>query len=398
MARKFLYVIAAVTVLFLLLMAALRLWSEDLTEMAFVPDVPFVPLPAMPANAWEDPRMWIARPGLKDDPSTWMPPPPAAATTVSGPAPVETNAGPFAVFFIHPTSYIEKGTWNADLSDPVSRARAALFVKAMASPFNMGPFNQGGRIWAPRYRQAAVGAFLTDKPEAARALDLAYGDVLAAFAVFVKENPGNGPIVLAGHSQGAYLLRRLLRDRVAGTPLAARVAAAYVIGWPVSIEHDLPRMGLPACDGPDQGGCVSSWLSVADPADTAMLTKAYARRPGLDDRAVGQSAFLCTNPLTGTRDGQSDAAANLGTMVPDFEAGTGELVPRVVPAACGPDHFLHLGPPPKLDLGAYVLPGNNYHVYDITLFWANLRADVARRVAAWRAAQASSAKIGKAPR
>ena len=34
------------------------------------------------------------------------------------------------------------------------------------------------------------------------------------------------PIVLVGHSQGALHLMRLLKDRVAGTPLAGRVAAA----------------------------------------------------------------------------------------------------------------------------------------------------------------------------
>jgi hypothetical protein len=33
-----------------------------------------------------------------------------------------------------------------------------------------------------------------------------------------------------------------------------------------------------------------------------------------------------------------------------------------------------------------VLPGNNYHVYDIPMFWMNLRRDVATRLAAWRAA------------
>ena len=35
-------------------------------------------------------------------------------------------------------------------------------------------------------------------------------------------------------------------------------------------------------------------------------------------------------------------------------------------------------------LGAYVLPGNNYHVYDYALFWGSIRADAARRLAAWR--------------
>jgi hypothetical protein len=34
-------------------------------------------------------------------------------------------------------------------------------------------------------------------------------------------------------------------------------------------------------------------------------------------------------------------------------------------------------------MGPYVLPGNNYHVYDYSLFWANIRADAERRVAAY---------------
>lgn len=373
MVRKFLYVIAILAVFVVAARLALIFFAEDLTELTFVPNGPFHDRPALAAEAYDDPRLWIARPDMRpgDDPARWTPP--------GADRPAERL--PAAVFFIHPTSYIEKGDWNADLNDPTSRKYAGLFVKAMASPFNGST-----AIWAPRYRQAAVGAFLTDKPAAERAIDLAYRDVLAAFDVFTRNVGPSQPIVLVGHSQGAFLLRRLLRDRVAGTPMAGRVIAAYVIGWPVSIAHDLPRMGLPACEKADDSGCVMSWLSVADPSDTTMLMKAYARRKGLDGQPVRGSAFLCTNPLTGTREGSADASVNGGTLVPDFGKGTGELVPKVVPAACGPDHFLHIGPPPKLDLGAFVLPGNNYHVYDVTLFWANVRADYERRSAAWRKA------------
>ena len=35
-------------------------------------------------------------------------------------------------------------------------------------------------------------------------------------------------------------------------------------------------------------------------------------------------------------------------------------------------------------LGPYVLPGNNYHVYDYALFWAAIRRDAERRLGAWR--------------
>jgi hypothetical protein len=34
-------------------------------------------------------------------------------------------------------------------------------------------------------------------------------------------------------------------------------------------------------------------------------------------------------------------------------------------------------------MGPYVFPGNNYHVYDIPLFWMNLRADFEARVSVW---------------
>lgn len=378
MARKFLYAIAIITVLFIGLMFALRLWSEDLTELAFVPSVAFEAQPAMAQNAWDRPEMWISRPGLENDPARYMP---------KGSPPLPERPLRVAVFFVHPTSYIDRQAWNASLDDPKSRELAALFVKGMATPFNAS-----AQIWAPRYRQAAIGAFLTDDPQADKAIDLAYGDVLSAFDIFLNSVPPDEPIVLAGHSQGAFLLRRLLRDRIAGTPLARRIAAAYVIGWPVSIEHDLPGMGLPPCDKPDQPGCVMSWLTVADPAETGQLTKAHIRRHGLDgkslvtqsaDGAPADSPFLCTNPLTGTRDGEAPASANLGTLVPDFQNGEGALSAQAVPARCGPDHFLHIGNSVQLDLGPYVLPGNNYHLYDMTLFWGNLRADFERRVAAW---------------
>ena len=35
--------------------------------------------------------------------------------------------------------------------------------------------------------------------------------------------------------------------------------------------------------------------------------------------------------------------------------------------------------------GTYVMPGNNYHVYDYSLFWANIRADAQSRADAYLA-------------
>lgn len=367
MARKFLYIIAGLIVLVIVALFALRIWSDELTEYTFVPSAEFEPQPALATNAYADPAMWFSRPGMEaDDPARFVP------GGLSGtPEPL-----PAAVFFIHPTSYLAKAHWNGPLDDPESRDRAELFLRAMASPFSTSE-----DLWAPRYRQAAFGAFLTDAPDARQALELAYTDVEDAFDHFIATIDPAKPIVLVGHSQGALHLKHLLQDHVAGKPLARRIAAAYVVGWPVSIQHDLPLMGLPACEKPDQAGCVMSWLSFAEPADTDMILKGYALRAALDGQSPAGSAFLCTNPLTG--DGSAaPASANAGTLVPASDLKSGELVAGLVPARCGDKGFLLIGEPPQL--GPYVLPGNNYHVYDIPLFWANVRADVVRRVAAWK--------------
>lgn len=368
MARKFLYVIAALVVLVLAALLALRFWAGELSALAFVPTAEFAPQPHLPANAYDEPAMWISRPGLGDnDPARWLP----EGFTPDG---EKLDA---AVFFIHPTSYLDKERWNAPLDDPGSRELATTFVRGMASPFNASE-----QLWAPRYRQATFGAFLTDAPQARQALDLAYEDVREAFDRFAASVDPDRPIVLAGHSQGAYLLRRLMKERVAGTPLAGRIAAVYAIGWPVSLEHDLPAMGLPACTGPDQPGCIVSWASFAEPAEPALFLEGYAHRHGIDGKLLDGSRFLCSNPLTGRAGGTADAGANLGTLIPDLENQSGRLVPGMVPARCDDRGLLLIGEPP--DLGPYVLPGNNYHVYDIVLFWRNLREDVARRVKAWQ--------------
>lgn len=372
MARKFLYMIAGLAVLVIAALFALRIWSAELSRFAFVPRTAFQQVPPLPEGAFAGNRMWFSRPGIGGtDPSQWVP------------AGVRKDEGPAAVFFIHPTSYLARQSWNGPLDDTDTNRRASYFLQGMASAFN-----GQAQVWAPRYRQAAFGSFLTDKPESQQAIQAAYGDILQAFDAFVAAAPANAPIVLAGHSQGALHLIHLLKDKVAGTPLAARVVAAYAVGWPISVEHDLPAMGLPACNGPDRTGCVISWSSFAEPAEPEVILQAYRASPALDGQPKDKRPVLCTNPLDGGAAPDAPASANLGTLKPDKDLTGGEIVVGSVPARCDSvTGMLLIGDPPEM--GPYVLPGNNYHVYDIPLFWTNLRADVNRRVAVWQKAHAA---------
>ena len=366
MARKFLIVIAVLIGLVLLAGIAWSLFSDRLIRAAMVPGAAFVEQAPLPGNAYADKAMWHARPDLPGNPAEWLP---------SGMTPTKERRA--AVFFIHPTSFLDRRAWNAPLDDAASQDLARTFIRGQASVFN-----GVGEVWAPRYRQATFGAFLSTQGESQRALDAAYRDVADAFEMFVAGIPADRPIILAGHSQGALHLTRLLRERIAGKAIAARVVAAYIVGWPVSVDHDLAAMGLPACASADQSGCILSWQSFAEPADPKLIVDTYDRTTGFDGKPRRGSPMLCTNPLTGTPGSAADAKANTGALIPDLNLKNATLQAGTIPARCDARGFLLIGAPPA-GIGAYVLPGNNYHVFDYSLFWSNLRSDAARRLAAF---------------
>jgi hypothetical protein len=367
-AVRFLWVVAGLTVLFIAGAIAYRVFEEDLMRWAMVPSAEFREV-SMPSGAtYAQASLWIARPDRPGNPSLWTP------------RGVATARSPRAsVFFVHPTSFLESSAWNATLDDEESQNRAALFVRSQASAFN-----SVGTVWAPKYRQATFGAFLTTQDNARRALDFAYRDVRAAYEEFLREAPRDRPIILAAHSQGSLHLLRLLEERIRGAPEAGRIAAAYVIGWPISETADLPALPLPACERPDQPHCVVSFQSFSEPADPKMVTDVYDASSGPRGVSRAGSPMLCVNPLTGTRSAAAPKEANLGTLVPNEDFSDATFTPRAVPARCDLRGFLLIGDNDALPhMGRYALPGNNYHVYDYALFWANIRADAERRLAAF---------------
>ena len=368
-ARRFLFLIFFLTMLAVAGAFAIFQFGDRALTAAATPQGHFEPPPPQTGPDYADTASWIARPSLPaaQNPSLWRPadwPPPTL------------GAKSAATFFIHPTTYLERDRWNAPLDDADSRDRAALFVRSQASAFN-----EISDVWAPRYRQAAFGAFLLDSKDARQALDLAYSDVARAFDAFLAAIPEDQPIILAGHSQGALHLSRLLKEKIAGTPVAKRVVAAYVVGWPLSLKDDIPAMGLPACRSADEAGCILSWQSFAEPANTSLISDAYEKPelPGGGHRR--RADLLCTNPISGTIDGAAPPAANLGTLVPSADLASATMAVGQVGAHCERGFLMINGSVPAL--GPYVLPGNNYHVYDYALFWGSIRGDAKRRLMAF---------------
>lgn len=402
LARRFLYIVAVVIILVIAGAFSWRLFGPELMRAALVPSVEFAASPQDDRPDYAQVTGWDAHPDIPNNPARWTP-----AGYQPAPKPLA------AVFFITPTAYLGRDRWNMPFGDSATNTRLALYLQGQASTLN-----GVGAIWAPRYRQAAFGAFLADSPNARAAIDLAYSDVLRAWEAFVAANPDR-PIILAAHSQGSLHLLRLMKERLAGTPVMKRVVVAYIVGWPISVEADLPALGLPACTSAGETGCILSWQSFAEPAEPEAIREAFDALPSLTGLPRAGTRILCSNPLLGRAanatplpavpasggaalpvDDAPDTAvvvegagdeiappeANLGSLVPGATLADATLVAGGIGAQCLPSGVLSIGPPPaKFD--HYVLPGNNYHVYDYALFWVNVRADAEARMNAWQAAQ-----------
>ena len=365
-ARRFLGCIIVLTLLAVAGAFAFFEWGGQALLRQAIPKGHFEAAQAGGAPNYAHAASWLARPDIANNPSEWRPAgePPSAS-------------GKAAVFYIHPTTYLQPDRWNAPLDvGGETEFRTRLFVQSQASAFN-----GAGRIWAPRYRQAAYGAFLLDTKDAEQALDLAYRDVAAAFDEFVREAPANTPIILAAHSQGALHLERLLREKVAGEPIARRVVAAYVVGWPISTTADLQALGLPACTSPNQAGCILSWMTFGDPPNADFIFDQWKKTRGFNGTKRRQEDTLCVNPITGIQNGTGVGQDNPGTLIPTADMESATLQPGIVGAHCNNGLLILDGIAPQL--GSFVLPGNNYHVYDYALFWGAIRRDAQRRLAAW---------------
>lgn len=370
-ARRFLWIVA---ILITLVIAAAFIWrffDGPIMRLALVPGISFAESKQAPAPDYAAKSSWLARPDIAGNPSFWAP---------DGYFPADDPQ--VSVFFVTPTTYLDRSSWNAPLDDAETNTGLTIALKNQATAFN-----SVGEVWSPKYRQATFGVFLTDKPDAALALDFAYADVVRAFDAFVAQAPADRPIIVAGHSQGSLHLLRLMKERVAGQAIAARIVGAYLVGWPISVAADLPALGLPPCKEAFDTNCVVSWQSFALPADPQFLEVAYSAKAGLTGAPRKGTPMLCVSPLNGRMGGITPKEGNLGALVPSDDPLVPTLEAARIPAKCLPGGILIIGEPPY-GFGKVILPGNNFHVYDYSLFWANVRVDVERRLKSWQAANA----------
>jgi len=204
---------------------------------------------------------------------------------------------------------------------------------------NASCFNHTCRIYAPKYRQVSIMSMLhfralaelgenpamklgLSKPHDLRAaFEVAYSDVRQAFLRFVDDLANaSRPFILAGHSQGAMLLVRLLQEEIETHPeRRQRFVHAYVAGaaFPLGLFTSTLHHIQPSTSALDTCS-VSSWRTAASkhPNPRALRVAAWYANQGWQKI---HGPCLANNPITWSSkiDGPtSDPDQHLGALWP----------------------------------------------------------------------------------
>lgn len=344
-----------------LIATAVAVWRGDILKAGLDPQIPFQTYEPPPAPNYADNAAWVMR-----------------DVRIPG-------AGPAAVFFLHSTTFDGGSDWNG----PIGDAEADAYLERVVVPNYAGPFARAGAISIPRYRQASLYTRLTLRDDARDARAFAYGDALAAFEAWLAAHP-TGPLVLAGVEQGGELIDRLVRERVADDPaLRARVVAVYLIDAIVAADE----LEVPACATATSTGCVVGWSQVGDQNEgaahrrlrRALVWDDAGRLVDLDGRTA-----LCVNPVSGAAT-EEPAPARLhrgAANATGLEWGVRPaFIDRAVATQCRDGILRHT----ELTTESFREVGDwadRRKARPYNLFYADIEADVDRRMTVWQASAA----------
>lgn len=249
-----------------------------------------------PARAAAKP-LWLCNPvALRSDPCR-----PPTATLVLAPSgqrlrvehPRQPRRPQLDCFYVYPTV--------SDFPGPQAPLRIFPEQRSIAE-YQAARFSLACRVFAPVYRQITLRGITVDAGKVTPAMrEQAYSDVRAAFLDYLRRyNRGRRGVVVIGHSQGAFTLRRLLRAEVDARPTRRRLlVAALLIGGNVLVRQGSDRGGdfrhLRLCTNPRQTGCVVAYSTYGErpPADALFGNPRVSFGLPLPP---GPVEVACTNP------------------------------------------------------------------------------------------------------
>ena len=280
------------------------------------------------------------------------------------------------------TSFDEGAPDYATFDNPEMLEKAPGEYEAHASAFE-----ESTNVFMPYYRQAGLryaGEVHKKTGNIDEALlGMPYEDITAALDYYFEHCNSGRPFILAGHSQGSSMALLLLRTYFKDHPeYYSRMVAAYTIGYSVTDEYLAANPHLKFATGESDTGVIIAW-NTEGPKNVE--TNAY--------NVVVLPHTRSINPLNWKLDETyAPASLNLGSYMPNEKTGVYEFTDA------GADAQINLArgvvvthakvePVPedlyKVAVGFFGPDGR--HASDYSYYYNNIKANVAKRVAAYLA-------------
>lgn len=260
------------------------------------------------------------------------------------------------VFFLHPTTYTknrDNEAWNAGLeNNHLNKETDEQPIKYQASIFN-----QVGRLYAPRYRQAHLSAYFSkDTLNTKQAFVRAYKDVEDAFLYYLEHENKGRPFVIASHSQGTTHAIPLIKHHIDGKDIQNQLISAYLVGMPVR-KDQFDHIG--PCANPTELNCFNSWRTF--------------RYDHIPNQPIGEM-IVSTNPITWKLNGEyAPKSLHKGAILRNFNR---VFKQRVDAKSTNGILWAHR---PRFPF-SFLLKTKNYHIADFNFYYFDVQENAKLRV------------------
>jgi hypothetical protein len=277
-------------------------------------------------------------------------------------------------FFVYPTEYddpSEGAPKFAPIDEPAMRIPAEFAYLKIATAFE-----DCANVFAPYYRQGNM-SYLGKITAAERNVafnSLPKTDILAAIDYYFKNLNGGRPFILASHSQGSIMQSFVLAEYMKAHPeYLKRMIAAYVIGYSITKDYLKVNPHLKFAEGSDDTGVIISYNTEA---------------AGNENNIVVLPDAISINPINWKRDDTyASAEENLGGYLFNYETKKLEIVPHAADAQIDLKRGVVITTTKVVEpvSGLTAFGTGSYHENDYDLYYNNIKANVAKRVAAYKA-------------
>lgn len=264
---------------------------------------------------------------------------------------LELNEKEVAAFYVPPAVYWGSEYWNAPINHSSENIVRDLWLVNQASIFSACC-----DVYVPKFRSVNLYAFFDKSGHGSKALLAAYKDIESAFLEFLKIN-GDKPFIIAGHSQGTFLLNLLITE-YESTPEFDLLVAAYVVGQDIRINQ---YKKLISCQTAKQIGCYVGWNTTLENTDPIYSTV---------------TDLLCINPLSGMQDENAVNLSGYSGSMAFSDIATADL------KNASKRQLIYIDGEVKCEAGRLIIKNNpleefpfrffNLHAYDYGLFYGNI--------------------------